>query len=75
MIIKTDTALAIMDSLADETAVRVYGPRDKLLAIGVVVRAFKNGFRVRLRNGWRSEFGKDEVTFFYKDGCEVVFTT
>ena len=75
MIVKTDTAFAIMDSLIEETTVRVYGPRENLLAIGIVVKMRKNGFRLRFTNGWRSESGKEFTTFLYKDGCQVLPAT
>ena len=73
LLIESDTATAIRDSLADGTAVRVYNGREKLIAIGVVVDCYKSGIRVKLSNGWANwRSGHDELTFFYAGGLTVV---
>jgi len=56
-------AMAIMDSLTDETDVRVFDANEKLITIGVVVKCFKNGFRVKNSRGW--DHAEAETTFFY----------
>ena len=63
-------AFAIMDSLTDGTDVRVYDAADNLVTIGVIVTAFKNGFRVANRRGYDQK--EAETTFFYKNMPQIV---
>ena len=69
LLIESDTATAIRDSLADGTAVRVYNGREKLIAVGVIIDCYESGIRVKLTKGWSY---LDELTFFYAGGLTVV---